>query len=281
MDTFALRQSNRLVGNPEDCVALEITLAGTELEVLRDCEVALAGADLNAQLDSKPLDSWENHFAKAGQRLVFAQRKRGARAYLSVAGGFAAESVLGSGSTDLQNGWGGLQGRQLRRGDELSTQEMGRADRRSLWTVRPEALVEYHDPFWLRVLQGAQSELFGVETRRQLLAAEFSISANSNRMGYRIEGPRLGSPGQEMISEATPMGAIQVLPNGEALLLMADRQTVGGYPKIAVVIFADLPKAAQLCPGHRVRFQAVSLEEAHRALARQHERLNLELLQRS
>ena len=100
-------------------------------------------------------------------------------------------------------------------------------------------------------------------------------------MAYRLEGPRLDTRARELISEATPTGTIQVLPNGAALLLMADRQTVGGYPKIAVLISADLPKAAQLYPGHRVRFQAVSLAEAHQALVQQEKRLKLELLERS
>ncbi|HEU0005996.1 MAG TPA: biotin-dependent carboxyltransferase family protein [Terriglobia bacterium] len=281
MDAFALCLANRLVGNPENCTGLEITLAGAELEVMLDCEVALTGADLAARLDSNPLACWENCFAKAGQRFVFSERRRGARAYLGVAGGFASERVLGSGSTDLRNGWGGLQGRSLRRGDELSVQNAVRTDRCSLWGVRPETLAEYRNPFLLRVLEGPQSQVFSSETRRQFMAAEFRIGANSNRMGYRLEGPRLGAPHREMISDATPMGAIQVLPNGEALLLMADRQTVGGYPKIAVVISADLPKAAQLCPGHRVCFQEVSLPEAHRALVQQEKRLNLELLERS
>jgi len=281
MDAFALRLANRLVGNPDNTVSLELTLAGIELEVLSDCEVALAGADLTAHLDSKPVACWENRLARTGEHLVFSQRKRGARAYLSIAGGFAAENVLGSGSTDLRNGWGGLQGRRLQRGDELSAHQPNGRGRRSLWVVRPEVLAEYYNPFLLRVLECQQSELFGNEIRHRFLAAEFTISADSNRMGYLLEGPRLRAPEQELISEATPVGAIQILPNGEALLLMADRQTVGGYPKIAVVISADLPKAAQLCPGHRVRLQSVSLEEAHQALAKQEERLELDLLERS
>jgi antagonist of KipI len=281
MDTFALRLANRLVGNPDDRVSLEITLAGAEFEVLRGCEVALAGADLSAHLDARPLAAWESFFARTGQLLVFSQRRRGARAYLSVAGGFVAQNVLGSGSTDLRNGWGGVQGRRIQRGDELSVQQPQGTNRSSSWAVRPEVLVEYYNPFLLRVLECPQSKLFGIETKQQFLAAEFTISADSNRMGYRLEGPRLVAPGRELISEAIPAGAIQVLPNGEALLLMADRQTVGGYPKIAVLISADLPKAAQLGPGHRVRFQTVSLEEAHQALAQQEERLTLELLERS
>jgi antagonist of KipI len=281
MDAFALRLANRLVGNPKNSTALEVTLAGAELEVMRDCEFALAGADLAARLDSHPLACWENCFAKAGQRFVFSERRRGARAYLSVAGGFAADRILGSGSTDLRNGWGGLQGRSLRRDDELSVQDAGGTGRRSLWGIRPETLAEYRNPFLLRVLEGPQSQVFSSETRRQFIAAEFRIGANSNRMGYRLEGPRLEPSDREMISDATPMGAIQVLPSGEALLLMADRQTVGGYPKIAVLISADLPKAAQLWPGHRVRFQTVSLAEAHQALVQQERRLSLELLERS
>jgi biotin-dependent carboxylase-like uncharacterized protein len=280
MDAFALRLANRLVGNPDNSASLETTLAGAELEVVRDCEVALTGADLGAHLGSEPLRCWESGFARSGQHLVFSRRRRGARAYLSVAGGFAAENVLGSGSTDLRNGWGGLHGRRLQRGDELFVQLSGRTDRCSSWAVRPEALVEYRNPFLLRVLECSQSKLFGNETRQQLLATEFTISADSNRMGYRLEGPRLVTPKRELISEATPAGGIQVLPNGEAMLLMADRQTVGGYPKIAVLISADLPKAAQLCPGHRIRFQVVSLEEAHHALAKQRERLRLDLLER-
>lgn len=279
MDAFALRMANRLVGNPDDSVCLEITLAGAELEVMRECEFALAGADLSAHLDSKALQCWENGIAKAGQRLFFAKRKRGARAYLSVVGGFVAESVLGSGSTDLRNGWGGLEGRILRRGDELYVQDAGGTISHSHWAVCSEALAEYRNPFVLRVLAVQQSEVFSNETRRQFLAAEFRIGGNSNRMGFQLEGPKLGIPDQEFISEAIPIGAIQVLPSGEALLLMADRQTVGGYPKIAVLISADLPKAAQLCPGHRIRFQSASLEEAHGALAQQQRRLRLDFLQ--
>jgi antagonist of KipI len=143
---------------------------------------------------------------------------------------------------------GGVQGRRIQRGDELSVQQPQGTNRSSSWAVRPEVLVEYYNPFLLRVLECPQSKLFGIGTKQQFLAAEFTISTDSNRMGYRLEGPRLVAPDRELISEATPAGAIQVLPNGEALLLMADRQTVGGYPKIAVLISADLPKAAQLGP---------------------------------
>jgi antagonist of KipI len=280
MDAFALRLSNQLVGNTEDSVSLEMTLAGTELEVIQNCEIALAGADMGARLDSKPIGCWQNCFAKAGQRLVFSQRKHGVRSYLSVAGGFAADRVLGSGSTDLQNGWGGLVGRSLRRGDELFAKKAGGSDRQSLWSVSPEAMADYRNPFLLRVLEGPQSQLFAAATRRQFSSAEFRISASSNRMGYRLEGPLLSPPEREMISETTPMGAIQVLPNGEAVLLMADHQTVGGYPKIAILISADLPKAAQLRPRHRIRFRTVSLSEAHQALIQQEKRLRLGLLQR-
>ena len=128
-------------------------------------------------------------------------------------------------------------------------------------------------PFCFACSMGRKPSLLKSRPDSQFIAAEFAIGPDSNRMAYRLEGPRLDLLTREMISEATPTGAIQVLPNGEALLLMADRQTVGGYPKIAVLISADLPKAAQLCPGHRVRFQTVSLAEAHQALVQQERRL--------
>nr|MCI0421420.1 hypothetical protein [Acidobacteriota bacterium] len=160
MDAYALRLANRLVGNFEGSAGLEITLAGAEFEVLQDCEIALAGADLSAQLDAKPVLCWENCFPKAGQRLVFSDRKRGARAYLSVSGGLVADRVLGSGSTDLRNGWGGVRGRSLRRGDRLCSQNASRQEKGLRRVVRPEALGEYQNPFLLRVLPGPQSDFF-------------------------------------------------------------------------------------------------------------------------
>jgi KipI family sensor histidine kinase inhibitor len=280
MDSLALRLANRLAGNPENSACLEVTFAGLKLEAVRDSLFAITGADLLAFLDEEPVSLWQSQFVRAGQRLSFRKRVRGSRAYLAIHGRFQAGSVLGSCSTDLKNGWGGFQGRMLRKGDALfreclPEEQSGLAKR----ATRPEVLWEYRTPFLLRVLTGPQTSRCTGGTMQQLFSEEFRIHPNSNRMGYRLDGPPLTVSPVEIISEPATRGAIQVLPNGQLILLMADHQTVGGYPKIAVLISADFPKAAQLTPGHRVRFQAVSLEEAHRILALQEERVKVGVVQ--
>jgi antagonist of KipI len=276
MDPLALRLANRLAGNPESVACLEVTLPGLQLDVLRDNLFAITGADLSAFLDDEPASLWQSQFVRAGQRLSFRKRVRGSRAYLAISGGFQADSVLGSCSTDLRNCWGGFQGRNLRKGDilfkqESPTEQSGLAIR----ATQPAVFCEYGAPFLLRVLPGPQTSCCLGSTMQRLFSEEFRVHPNSNRMGYRFNGPPLEVSPTEIISEPAPRGSIQVLPNGELVLLMADHQTVGGYPKIAVLISADFPKAAQLGPGHRVRFQAVNLEEAHRILALQEERVKI------
>jgi KipI family sensor histidine kinase inhibitor len=275
MDPLALRLANRLAGNPESVACLEVTLPGLQLDVLRDNLFAITGADLSAFLDDEPASLWQSQFVRAGQRLSFRKRVRGSRAYLAISGGFQADSVLGSCSTDLRNCWGGFQGRTLRKGDILFAQES--PTEQSGFAIRatqPSVFSEYGTPFLLRVLPGPQISCVG-STMQRLFSEEFRVHPNSNRMGYRFDGPPLQVSPTEIISEPAPRGSIQVLPNGELILLMADHQTVGGYPKIAVLISADFPKAAQLAPGHRVQFQAVDLEEAHRILALQEEAVKM------
>jgi biotin-dependent carboxylase-like uncharacterized protein len=270
MDPLALRLANRLVGNAEGLGCLEITLAGLQLETLSPCQIAVTGADLSAQADGQPIALWTSCLFSAGQRLSLRKTRSGMRAYLAVRGGFSADEVLGSQSTDLRNGWGGFGGRSLRKGDLLFQAEQTREfDSLPSRTVRPEILWEYRDPFLLRVLTGPQLGLFPGESVSQFLGQEFRLHPSSNRMAYRLEGPRIPALVAEIISDAVPKGGIQVLPDGQLVLLMADHQTVGGYPKIGVLISADVPKAAQLCPGNRVRFRLVTLEEAQDALRRQ------------
>ncbi len=145
--------------------------------------------------------------------------------------------------------------------------------------VRPEILWEYQDPFVLRVLAGPQSHCFSPEVIETFFQGGYRITPNSDRMGYRLEGPKLQASPQEIISDPIPWGALQVLPNGQLVLLMSDHQTVGGYPKIAVVISADLPKAAQLAVGHRIRFREVTLEEAHHLLRLQEEKISTGIIE--
>jgi KipI family sensor histidine kinase inhibitor len=274
MDPVALQIGNILVGNPEDAAGLEITVSGPELQVLQPCQIAITGADLSAQLDGRALNGWMNHLLKAGQILSFGQRSLGARAYLCVEGGFAAEFMLESRSTDLNARFGGFQGRQLKKGDILqakTVQEAGQSLPRR--EVSAECLEEYNDPFCLRVIPGPQTDCFDPGEAGKLYSNEFRVNLKSNRMGYLLDGPGIVAKTPEIISDPVPLGALQVLPDGRLVLLMADHQTVGGYPKMAVVITADIPKAAQLNIGDHIRFKAVNLETAHALLRAQASRI--------
>lgn len=270
MDCYALRIANRLLGNPEGCAALEITLHGPRLRALTECAVAITGGELSPSVDGKPVESWECLHLDRGQFLSFGSRRRGARAYLAVAGGFSADCVLGSRSTDMKSKFGGLEGRSLRPGDILSAGgPLAPSKSVRKRPLPPDVLWEYQTPFTLRVTLGPQSGCLPKETLETFLSTEFKIMPDSNRMGYRLDGAPIQATPAEIISEPVALGALQVLPNGQLVLLMAERQTVGGYPKIAVVISADIPKAAQLGIGHRVRFGAVTLDEAYRLLHQQ------------
>ncbi len=275
MDPYALRLANRLVGNPESAAALEITIQGPEFKILRDCLISITGGDLSASIGSKLLPAWECLRLERGQVLCFGKRNRGARAYLSIAGGFKAEPVLGSESTDLQAKMGGHGGRSLRKGDLLFGNRFSMENQVFVKRMLlPEALSEYRNPFVLRVMPGPQTHCLLPGAMEEFLRAEYVVTPNSNRMGYRLKGPRIEASPSEIISDPIPLGALQVLPNGHLVLLMADHQTVGGYPKIAVLISADVPRAAQLCVGHRVRFEAVSLEQARQLLRTQEEKIS-------
>ena len=268
MDNLALRVANRLVGNADGCAALEITVQGPDLTVLHDCLVAMTGGNLSPSLESEPVPLWRSVRLNKGQVLSFGERISGARSYLSIAGGFAIPEVLGSRSTDLQAQFGGLEGRRLLRGDILFQNGPGRPSKR-LRGVVPDILNCYSDPFYLGVLEGPQAHLVSSASMQQFLASEYVVTPASNRVGYRLQGPPISAVQSEIISDAVPLGAIQLLPNGQPVLLMADRQTVGGYPKIATLISADIPKAAQLAIGDRAQFRTVTLDEAQDLLSAQ------------
>jgi antagonist of KipI len=254
MDPLALRVANRLVGNADGAAALELTGPGVELRFLDDTAFAVTGADLGAMLDGHPLIGPRAH-ATAGARLVFGQRTRGARAMLAVAGGIDVPRILGSASADLDAGLG----RRLGRGQWLAVGDHARVDRPA-----PQVAFAYADPFVLRFVPG--------DVARELVAAfvvsPYTVSDRSNRTGYRLAGAALPVPPADGLSQPIAPGTIQLPPDGQPILLMADRQTVGGYLALGQMIAADRPKAAQLWPGDVVRFQAVSLDQAHAAARR-------------
>ncbi|WP_088553375.1 5-oxoprolinase subunit PxpB, partial [Calderihabitans maritimus] len=278
MDQFALRAANLLVGNREEDACLEITLMGPTLRVLNDTVLAVTGADLGPTLDGHPIPLWQAVAARAGSILAFSGPRRGSRSYLAIAGGIDVPLVMGSRSTYLRGRLGGYQGRALRVGDILCR---GPAGKTSLDLARrfvPSALIPplAGDTIEVRVILGPQDDYFSAEGINTLLTAEYTVSNSSDRMGYRLTGPPIAHKGPtDIISDGVAPGSIQVPANGLPIVMMADRQTTGGYPKIATVITPDLDKLAQAQPGDRIRFRQVSVEKAHEILKGYEGRLSM------
>jgi len=271
-DPWALRAANLLVGNPPDAAALEITLAGPTLQADADCLIAVGGANLSLRVNSWDMPPWAAIFVRRGWTVEFGARRAGCRAVLAVAGGIAVPQVMGSRATYLPGRFGGLEGRALQAGDVLPVgRPAGELFPAAGRALNPAILPPYSDTPTLRVVLGPQDGCFTPRGIATLLSSEYLVSAASNRMGCRLEGPAVEPLGPaEIISDGIPPGAVQVPPDGQPIVMLADGQTTGGYLKIATVIQADLPLLAQCVPGQgRVRFAAVGVEEAQACWRRQ------------
>jgi antagonist of KipI len=276
MDPVSHRLANALVGNDRDAALLEITLLGPELEFEDERVVAVAGAEFALTVDDKPrstVSALEAFLVGAGGRLRFGARNRGARAYLAVSGGIDVPKLLGSRATHVISSMGGFEGRAVRAGDRLPlgpippNARTGRAKGDRISTV-PDG------PARVRVLPGPQADRFAADALDVLQSAPYVIEQNSDRMGFRLAGPILKHRlSADVISDATPLGVLQVPASGQPILLMADRQTTGGYAKIATAITADLAIAAQLAPGDTLSFVVSSPREALAALIAQEQSL--------
>jgi antagonist of KipI len=254
-DPLALRAGNLLVGNAENAAALEMTLMGAEIAFEQDAVIALTGSDFGAGL---PL--WRPVEMRAGQILHCRATESGARCYLCVRGGIAASKIMGSASVHVMTGVGG---RPLRKGDVLAI--ASEAVRRPRSAARfPE---QWQPRFTLRATEGPQADSFA----GQLFEAEYTVSEESNRMGLRLRGPAMPSPSGQMITEGVALGAVQVPPDGQPIILFVEHQTTGGYPKPANVISADFWKLGQLRPRDTVRFESVTIERALELLRGQEE----------
>jgi antagonist of KipI len=253
VDPFALRVANLLVGNPEESPALEITLTGPELEFSEAAWVAVGGAHF------EDIPSWRPIHVEAGGRLKFGKRVQGCRAYLAIAGGFDVPRVMDGTGTFLAANLGGLEGRPIRDADILMTVPANRVFT-GRWTIDEKVLPLYSREPTVRVMPGAQAAEFGDE----LYNNPYSVTARSNRMGIRLEGLKLvRSAGSDLVSTAVAPGTIQVPPDGNPIVLMADAQTLGGYPRVAHVASVDFPLLAQLAPGDHVRFVRATVKESH------------------
>jgi antagonist of KipI len=254
-DPFSFRAANLLAGNAENAPALEMTLTGDEFAFERETIVVATGSDF-----SSPIALWEPVAIPAGRHLRFGPARSGARCYLAVRGGFDVPPVMGSASVHVMTGVGG---RPLRKGDTLAIGDA--AVRRP----RPPArgVPVYSSDAALRATPGPQAHAFGDELYR----AEYTVSEESNRMGIRLRGPALAAPAGGMISEGVALGAIQVPPDGQPIILFVEHQTSGGYPKPANVISADFRRLGQLRPRDRVRLERTTMEAAVEFLRDQEE----------
>jgi len=265
MDGVSHRFANLLVGNQPDCATLEVTLVGPTLEFLAETTFAVAGAEFELWLDAQPTLANTPCHAGRGSRLRFGRRAGGARAYLAVAGGIDVPPVLGSRSTDLASGLGGLAGRPLRSGDQLGVGQW--AGRRVPRVPSPAPVTLPRGGATVRVIPGSDEDRFSPRAMEVFGQARFTLGPESNRMGYRLRGPSLELVRTEpLLSSATPVGTVQVPASGQPILLMVDRQTTGGYAKIATVISADLSVAGQLAPGDWIAFEVCERREAVAAL---------------
>ncbi|MBB3189047.1 biotin-dependent carboxyltransferase family protein [Halomonas cerina] len=262
MDLHAWAWANQLVENAWGTTALEVTLGGLALEAERDLTLAVCGGDLGATLDEAPLPLWRGLWVRAGQVLRFAQPTSGLRTYLAVAGGFQAEPVLGSTACVVREGLGGHdgQGHSLDEGDRLRVDPAARAREgaEAPESVRPD----YTSVPWLGLIPGAQVGDFTGPSLYRAFNHEWRVDDRADRMGIRLTGPRLHCRLETLISEGLGLGAVQVPPDGQPIVLVNDRQTIGGYPRLGALTPLACSRLAQCVPGQTVRLRAITLERA-------------------
>lgn len=261
-DWCSMSWANWLLGNELDAAVVEITLGGFAVVAEEDCQLALAGADLGAQIDGQALAPWRGFTLHKGQRLQFTQPLLGARAYLAAPGGFAAPSVLASCATVVREELGGLDGLgvPLTKGAILSYHGEPRPVRDVPQTQQPD--LRSVKP--LDLVIGAQIGQFSGQSLFDVFNSTWTIDSRADRMGIRLLGATLHYQGAAMISEGIPLGAVQVPPDGQPIVLLNDRQTIGGYPRLGALTPLALARLAQCLPGAKVRLRPVVQDVAHR-----------------
>lgn len=260
LDWVSMAWANWLLGNPPGAAVLEVTLGGLILLAEDNCQLALAGADLDARIDDEPLQPWRNFILRKGQSLHLNRPLSGARAYLAAPGGFDAPAVLGSRSTVVREGLGGLdgQGMALGVGAALSYQgPLGEArgmPRGAVPTLSGTARLE--------LVMGAQLGDFAGQSLFDVFNLPWTLDSRGDRMGIRLLGPALQYQGKALISEGIPLGGVQVPPDGQPIVLLNDRQTIGGYPRLGALTPLALARLAQCLPGDEVHLKAQVQETA-------------------
>jgi antagonist of KipI len=265
-DRPAFVVANRLVGNPDGAAGLELTLKGPRLEARRECVIAVTGGEMPITVNDQPAPAWTAVRLRPGNVLAFRMVTAGCRAYLAVSGGIDVPLALGSRATYLRGRLGGVEGRGLQKGDALPLGPAPPAVAEGRH-VPPDRRPAYPGEVECRVILGPQDDRFTADGIAAFLEGPYEVTPQADRMGYRLKGPAIAhARGHDIISDGIPLGGIQVPGEGQPIVLLVDRQTTGGYTKIATVIGPDIARIGQMRPGQRIRFRRVSLAEAHAAL---------------
>ncbi|KMK77442.1 biotin-dependent carboxyltransferase family protein [Alkalihalobacillus pseudalcaliphilus] len=263
-DFYAFQVANLLLGNHKNEPALELTLVGPTLRALSTVQCCLTGADFEAHIEGNRVSPWSVFTVKKGETIQFSYAKKGMRAYLAVTGGFAAEQAFGSASTFIKAEIGGIGGRSLAYEDVLRGREQNHHSHKARLSLQRKWIPSYHKSKYIRVMPGPEENFFTEESYQQFWQEPLRVSNQSDRMGLRLENCGLvHKDGKtDILSDAVTFGTIQVPASGEPIILLADRQTTGGYPRIGQIISVDLPQVAQTRPGEELHFVPVTVEEA-------------------
>ncbi|MFK4325937.1 antagonist of KipI [Bacillus sp. RC55] len=288
MDKNALRMINMLVGNEENEAGLEITIMGPKLLIKKTTLLAIGGADMEPLLNGERIPLWRPILAEEGSMLCLGKAKSGCRAYVTFAGGINIDRTMGSKSTYIRAALGGIEGRMLKKGDyfQIGTgAEVGSRFIRNLqeeeriktkWAICNNTLPKYKKQPILRVITDFEYDQFTEESIKSFFSKEYKVSNYADRMGYRLDGDVLNRVEEiEILSSPVTFGTIQVPNGGQPIILMADRQTTGGYPRIGNVISVDLPLLAQLKPGDYVTFEKITMEDAAQLYIKQETSMSL------
>jgi len=267
LDRNAFRWANLLCENPQDSASIEVTVGGLVLESTVTTTLAVTGADIPLSINKQPAALWQSHSVNPGDLIELGFARSGNRAYLAIGGGFQAEAIFNSVATVPRECLGGLNadGAALKSGELLPCKPTENA---SLWQLPENLRADYREnSALLRMVLGYQQECFN-ETQKQLFFnTQYSVTKNSDRMGFRLQGAEIIPTIEGILSEGICLGAIQFPPDGQPIVLLNDRQTMGGYPKIGSVLSVDIGKLAQLSAGGTVRFEAISIDQAQSLLA--------------
>jgi len=275
VDLASFLLANRLVGNPDTAAALECALIGPRLEMRGEAVLAVTGADMPVTVNGREIPRWTAAHVRAGDVVKLDPSPRGARAYVAFSGGIDVPRRLGSRATYLRGALGGFQGRPLKKGDLVN---LGRPTTAPAQVgsrrVKPEMVPTFPDEVEVRVILGPQADRFTPEGIARFLGEPYEVTPQSDRMGTRLQGPAIAhARGHDIVSDGIPLGGIQVVGDGQPIVLLVDRQSTGGYTKVAAVCSFDVGKVGQAKPRQRLRFRALGVAEAHALLKQERARL--------